>query len=163
MREHVWNLRSRRCFGIVEGALAKTNAAADVRVVHFSVQGNHIHLLAEAESTAALASGLKGLSVRLARALNRLMQRKGPVIADRYHAHVLRTPSEVRRAIAYVLGNFVSHAVRRGEQAASGWRDPYSSAAPAPGLADSSRTSSGPVSAPRTWLLREGWRRGQSR
>ncbi len=158
MREHVWNLRSQRCYRIIEGALAGTNQVGDVRPIHFSVQGNHLHLLVEADDAMALSRGLKGLSVRLARGLNRVMGRKGPVLADRYHAHVLRTPSEVRRAIAYVLGNFVSHAVRRGAQATSDWRDPCSSAALPRGSAGDFRPFAGPVSAPRTWLLREGWR-----
>ena len=51
-----------------------------------------------------------------------MMGRKGPVLQDRYHAHVLRTPAEVRNALRYVLGNFESHAERRGEpRSTKGW------------------------------------------
>jgi hypothetical protein len=99
-------------------------------VVHFSVQGNHVHLIAEADGARAFALGVRALSIRLARRLNSMMGRSGPVFADRYHAHVLRTPAEVRNAIRYVLGNYESHAARRGEpKSTQGWVDPYSSAA----------------------------------
>ena len=99
---------------------------------------------------------VKGLSVRVAKRLNRLMGRTGRVIGDRYHAHALRTPTEVANALAYVLGNFVRHAARRGEMISASWIDPYSSAAVSVEL-------TGPplIVAPQTWLLRGGWRRAR--
>ena len=44
----VWNLRSERSFAVIHGALAATRRRPDARIVHFSVQGNHIHLMATA-------------------------------------------------------------------------------------------------------------------
>jgi len=154
--DHVWNLRSRRCFRVIAHALAIARDTSPMRVVHFSVQGNHLHLVCEAASAEALAAGVKGLSVRIARGLNRVMDRSGPVFADRYHAHVLRSPGEVRRTLAYVLGNFASHARRRGERVPAKWVDPFSSA----GLAASALDV---VSPPRSWLLRNVARHGAER
>jgi REP-associated tyrosine transposase len=151
VREHVWNLRSRRCHAIVAAALRGVLGRRDFRVVHFSSQGNHVHLIAEADDPGALASGMKALLGRMGRRLNILMGRRGEVFRDRYHAHVLRSPTEVRRALAYVLGNFASHAARRGRTVARGFVDPYSSAA--------ARGPDGeppPVAEPRSWLLRGG-------
>jgi REP element-mobilizing transposase RayT len=128
---------------VVESALVGAAGRSDFRVTHFSVQGNHVHLLVEAGSGRALTSGMKALAIRLAKGMNRLMGAKGPVLEDRYHAHVLRTPAEVRRALAYVAGNFASHARRRGEEIQEGVVDRYSSKA-RPDLID----------APRSWLLR---------
>jgi hypothetical protein len=65
------------------------------------------------------------------------------VLEDRYHAHVLRTPAEVRRALAYVGGNFASHARRRGEEVPDGVVDRFSSEA-----------RQDLIDAPRSWLLR---------
>jgi REP element-mobilizing transposase RayT len=79
------------------------------RLVHFSVQGNHVHLLVEAKDEKALAKGMGGLGVRVARGLNKVMGRAGKVLDDRYHAHVLRTPTEVRRARSYLLQNARKH------------------------------------------------------
>jgi hypothetical protein len=73
------------------------------RLVHYSFQHDHAHLILEAADARELASGMKALGARLARAVNRIFRRKGAVLADRFHVHVLRTPTEVRRAIAYVL------------------------------------------------------------
>jgi REP element-mobilizing transposase RayT len=160
---HVWNLRSGRSMRVVERALAAVLDASDdagFQVVHFSVQGNHVHLLVEANGTERLSRGMQGLSIRLARGLNRLMDRPGPVWADRYHAHVLRTPREVRNALAYVLLNHRSHLARLGQPLARGGLDRFSSAATFDGWKDAPRPSEPPrvTSAPRTWLLRTGWR-----
>ena len=130
--------------------------APDFRLIHFSIQGNHIHLLVEAADADQLASGLQGLAVRIARRLNRMMGRTGKVFADRYHAHALTSPAEVASAIRYVLGNFVIHALRRGEPVSVATQDEYSSAF---------TTTTGPplVAPPETWLLRVGWRRARTR
>jgi putative transposase len=155
MMPHVWNLRSRRCFRLLAEAFAAGCDRLGFRVVHFSVQGNHLHLVVEAPDATRLARGLQGLAVRIARRLNRLMNRKGKVFADRYHAHVLRTPAEVARAVIYVLGNFFVHALRRGERPVGNRIDEYSSSCLAAG---------GPprVARPRTWLLCVGWKRART-
>jgi REP element-mobilizing transposase RayT len=127
--DHVWNLRSERSFALIHGALEGARRRSDARIVHFSVQGNHLHLILEVVGAPALANAVRALSIRLARSLNRMMARRGPVFADRYHAHVLRTPAEIRNALRYVLGNYASHAARRGEPKPGGWVDPFSSAA----------------------------------
>lgn len=149
VREHVWHLRSHRCYAVFAAALRGVLGRPDFRVVHFSLQGDHVHLVVEADDAEALARGMRALSGRIAIGLNRLMGRRGRVFTDRYHAHVLRTPTEVRRALAYVLGNFASHALRRGEPIAVAFVDPYSSAAE---LGPDGEAP--PVSRPETWLLR---------
>jgi REP element-mobilizing transposase RayT len=78
----------------------------DFRVVHFSVQGNHVHFIVEATDNAALSRGMKGLSVRLARAYNRRRSRRGTVWSGRYHARELTSPRQVRRVLVYVLQNW---------------------------------------------------------
>jgi REP element-mobilizing transposase RayT len=153
---HVWNLRSRRAFRAIGLALASCKESDGFRLVHFSVQGNHLHLIVEARDAERLSRGMQGLATWIARRLNQLIGRRGKVFADRFHAHVLRTPLEVAHAIAYVLGNVAIHASRRGASRASITRptprqpakaDPYSSAG-----------GDGPAltAAPRTWLLRRG-------
>jgi len=152
MRDDVWNLRTRRCFRVVEAALAAGSNRLGMRLTHFSVQGNHVHLIAEAQDGRALSRGMQGLSVRVARALNRVMRRTGRVFADRFHSHVLRTAREVRNAVLYVLGNAHVHARRHGRSAPAG-TDAY---AGGPGV-DGGLAESSVVHPPRTWLLRVGW------
>ena len=96
------------------------------RICQFSIQGNHIHLICEARNSAALAAGIQGWSVRMARGLNRHLGRTGSVFYDRYHMEILRTPTQTRNALCYVLQN----ARRHGERLEARWHgmDPFSSA-----------------------------------
>ena len=95
MAPHVYNLRSRRSFRVIEAALWVGGDRFDVRIIHFSVQGNHLHLIVEAPNRRALARAIQGLSIRIAKGLNRMMGRSGRVIGDRYHARVLRDRKSV--------------------------------------------------------------------
>lgn len=158
MRRHVWNLRTRRAFARILPALFAAHGRHGMRVVHFSVQGDHIHLIVEIENERALSRGMQGLAVRIARGLNRMMGREGKVFADRYHARVLETPRQVKNALAYVLCNARKHGVAPKTRR---WLDPFSSAAAFDGWKvklDVEGTAL-PVAAPRSWLLRVGWRR----
>jgi REP element-mobilizing transposase RayT len=89
-------------------------ASVRVHVLQFSVQTNHIHLLVESQDKEALARGVQGVAIRVARAVNRVAARRGKVWAHRYHAHELRTKREVRNAYAYVLENWRKHKVDGG-------------------------------------------------
>lgn len=172
------HLRGFRIYPAVRRALCAARDRLGVRIIHFSIQADHIHLLVEAADQVALGRAMKGFGVRVARQLNKLAGRSGRVIADRYHARYLRNPTEVRRALVYVLQNGVKHArdegkIARGERA---WVDPHSSAAFFPGWHPRCRPSIPdrdapahplhgwgppvrPVVPPRTWLLYEGWLR----
>jgi putative transposase len=155
MRREVWNLRTHRCFRALQRALAAGCEGFGFRLVHFSVQGNHIHFIVEAPDAQSLGRAMKGLEVRMARALNKVMRRRGAVFADRYHAHLLASPREAANAIRYVLENWTVHAVRNGEPARSGV-DPYCSTA---------WRDCGPplVAEPRWWMLRVGIQRSSRR
>ena len=133
MKPDVWNLRSRRCFTALARAFWGGANRLGFRLIHYSVQGNHMHLLVEAKDERVLSRGMCGLGVRVARSLNRVMQRHGKVLGDRYHARILKTPTEVERARNYLLDNAHQH---------FGYRfvDPYASRAP--------------VAAPETFLMR---------
>ena len=108
---------------VVRAAIAAGGHRGDFRVVHYNVLGDHLHLVVEAAGAAALARGMQGLSVRLARRVNALLGRRGRLLAQRYHARPRRTPTEVRNAVRYVLLNARHHGVRRlggGMRALSG-------------------------------------------
>jgi REP element-mobilizing transposase RayT len=158
VRPEVWNLRSRRSFRVVARALEAAREWTSARVVHYSVQGNHLHLVAEASDRKVLARRIAGLEVRIARAMNKLMNRTGRVFADRYHARALSTPLEVRRVIEYVLKNHAHHVGRRApafdSYSSARWFDGWRSM---PELAAATGTPL--VLRPRSWLLRIGWRR----
>ena len=93
------SLRRWGLFTEVRSALARAQERFGFRLVHFSVQSNHLHLIAEAADRCALSRGLQGLTVRVARAVNRRLQRTGRLFADRYHARALKTPRAAHFAL----------------------------------------------------------------
>jgi REP element-mobilizing transposase RayT len=132
------------------------------RVLHFSVQTDHVHLIIEAADKATLASGAGGLSIRLARAVNRVLRRRGRVWGDRYHARALRTPREVRSGLVYVLTNWRKHiANSRGFDPCSSasWFDGWKAGAPPEWPPERCFDDGEPVAEPATWLASRGWRR----
>jgi putative transposase len=139
------------------GSVCRREGERRIPLVHFSIQGNHLHLVVEADDAVRLSRGLQGLATRIARRLNRLMGRKGKVFADRYHSRALQTPTEVANALAYVLGNFAVHAARRGRPVPARFVDARTSLE----MRATSITPHVPLTAaPYTWLLRVGWQRG---
>jgi REP element-mobilizing transposase RayT len=152
------SLRGGRAHAVVVAAFAAMRARGDFRLVHYSVQSNHVHLLCEAKGRTELSDGLRALAIRIAKRLNRLWRRVGKLFADRYHEHVLRTLREVRNALEYVLNNAAKH----GVVLARGEIDPCSSAAWFDGWrgrAGETEARESPLAKAQTWLLSVGWRR----
>jgi REP element-mobilizing transposase RayT len=151
------NLRNRRRFERVLRGIRKACDRFQTRIVEFSVQHDHVHLVVESENAHALSRAMKGLAVRLARGLNRSLGRRGPVFADRFHHRALATPRQVRNALAYVLCNARKHGVAPSIR---GWLDPLSSAPSFGGWMHEVVAAARDTASPRSWLLRVGWRRG---
>ena len=154
----VANLHNQRRFRLVLRALRSASERLDARIVEFSVQHDHVHLVVETTDACSLSRAMQGLAVRLARAINRSLGRRGKVFKDRFHHRVLGTPRQVRNALAYVLCNARKHRVA---PAISRWLDPFSSAPSFSGWTTSAASESEArlTALPRTWLLRIGWRR----
>jgi hypothetical protein len=158
-------------------------ARDDFRVCGYSIQSNHMHLVVEASDARALSRGMNSLGTRIGMAINKLWKRRGPVLAERYHSRVLRSPTEVRRALVYVLNNARKHGAwiapmpdpYSSGPSFDGWRTRPAGAHSTPSFGSRvaplapaqlpSRCSNGDraidatVSPPRTWLLTLGWRR----
>jgi REP element-mobilizing transposase RayT len=144
-------LRSWRRARVLQEAFGCARERFGVRIVHYSIQGNHLHLIVEARSAEALSRAMQGLGIRIAKRLNALAGRRGGVFADRYHRHVLRSRREVANAVRYVLANYHHHT---REHLPPRWEDALSSAR----FLHRAPAGEAPVVAPRTWLLRVGWR-----
>jgi putative transposase len=151
------SLRRKHAYAVLVGAFAAMRGREHFRLVHYSAQSNHVHLLCEARDRGELARGIQALAIRIAKRLNRLWNRAGRLFADRYHDHILRTPREVRNALAYVLNNAAKH----GIELPRGKPDPYSSGRWFGGWRGSSTcgSDSSPLARARTWLLSIGWLR----
>ena len=163
------SLRTKKRYQAIRRAFVAGCVRDGFRIVDWSIQGDHVHLIGEAKSARALSRGMQGFKVRVARSLNRLAGRRGAVFVERYHCRQLKTPREVRAAKCYVINNARRHAAQRGELMGACWADPFSSWAwfegwkdvPAQRLRGARKgpESERPVAEPKTWLLRVGWRR----
>ena len=163
-------LRRRRGYVIARRALALANRHPGIRLCEVSIQGNHVHLIGEADDRAALTRAMRSFNISFAKNLNVDLARTGRVLADRYHVVVLRTPTQTRAALAYVLGNWRRHGEdrrgpgRRTDRFSSG---PFFTgwAVPAPAVmwwGELPWPEDGPlpIRFPQSWLLKTGWARG---
>ena len=170
----VGSLRCRKMYKAMRDATITAALREWFRIVHISLQRNHVHLIVEAEHKAALGRGMQGFAISAARHVNAALgdgerPRRGKVFADRYHVEVITTPTQARNAIKYCLSNWRKHREDREGRASRWLVDPFSSAISFPDWAELEgqawmwpiRENYDPlmVRRPRTWLLREGWRR----
>jgi REP element-mobilizing transposase RayT len=167
-------LRRKDIYLAVREATIVTAKREDFRIVHMSIQRDHVHLIVEAETKSALSKGVRGFSISAARQINRAItarggdRRTGRVIGDRFHARPLTSPRAVRNALAYCLNNWRHHGEDRSGIARTWKVDPFSSG---PLFFDWQELERSPVLwplrptyhplivlRPRTWLLSRGWR-----
>ena len=155
-------LRGRKPASAISRSFSKYAKGDGFRLIHFSVQNDHIHLVLEADSKPRLSAGMQKLMISIARRLNILWskgrERTGQIFKERYHLHVLKSLAEVRNALVYAFANGAKHGV-------SGCQDPFSSSAAFDGYKTAPKRMPPPVidlsmlAKPRSWSLRFGWRR----
>ncbi len=165
LRKGLPSIRTRAFVSAFERSVRALRERTDFRLVHYSLQANHVHAVVEADGTDALGRGMTALATRIALLVKRVLRVRGRVFAERYHLHHLTTPREVRNALAYVLLNARKHLAERiGRTAAlravvapdpassarwfGGWRTPLPN-----GVAEAA-----PVAPARSWLGSVGWR-----
>jgi REP element-mobilizing transposase RayT len=175
----VGGLRRRRIWQAIREATLTTAMREDFRIVHLSLQQTHVHLIVEASNKDALARGMQGFQISAAKHLNRAIskdrpgpRRRGTVFPDRYYAEIITSPTQARRTLSYVMNNWRKHEEDRAERVSSWKIDWFSTAAMFPGWAeygDEAFLWRGPPSydplvvyQPKTWLLREGWKKSGS-
>jgi REP element-mobilizing transposase RayT len=147
------------------------------RIVHLSIQRNHVHLLIEAGDREALAVGMQGFQISAAKHLNAAIskgkpgpRRRGTVFPDRYHAEIITSPTQARHTLAYIMLNWRKHDEDRRAPMSTWTIDWFSTAAMFPDWAEYGDDEvflwRGPptyeplqVFRARTWLLAEGWKK----
>ena len=170
----VGSLRCRKMYKAMRDATIIAALREWCRIVHISLQRDHVHLIVEAEDKATLARAMQSFAISAARHINialcdRRRPRRGKVFADRYHMEVIATPTQARHTLKYVMSNFRKHKEDREGLAATWLIDPFSSAISFPDWTELEgkpwmwpfRETYDPllVRRPESWLLREGWRR----
>jgi REP element-mobilizing transposase RayT len=138
------SLRKGAALDVVLSAIERVNDGELIRIVEYSVQSNHVHFLVEAANLADLSKGMASLNTGLGMRLNRIWNRtgEGSVFKERFHLVVVNTPTQMRRALNYVLRNDAHHGLNLGRldpcssaPAFGGWEqlqgEPFSARRPA--------------------------------
>nr|HEX4315197.1 transposase [Kofleriaceae bacterium] len=145
----------------VGAAVGRVNVREGFRVVHMSLQQDHVHFIVEAEDHRIFVAGMRALTVATAKAINKAKGRTGRVFAYRFHATYVSSPRQARNVLAYVLNNWRHHLEDEKSVAARGAElDPYASGATFRGWRERVAPPTYEplvLAAPHTWLLREGW------
>lgn len=216
--ERITRMRRRDAYRAIRAAMVVVLRRADFRIIHASIQANHLHLIVEAHDENALARGIQAFAISAARRLNAVEPRRnwssprkrespspnpsprpspspnpspspshgavsnalevssvirrrtrkakpgGVVFPDRYHAEILTSPRRVRSALSYVLNNWRRHREDQASYTANWYLDPFSSGVSFAGWKEGTWKIPAdhdplPVSAPQSWLLREGWKK----
>ena len=97
------SIRNKHCLNILKRAI-RNSRSKGLRVVHFSLQSNHVHLIVEATHNAILTKGIRSLTITFSKGIAR-----GQIQMERYHLHVLKTVRETKNALHYVLLNEQKH------------------------------------------------------
>lgn len=171
----VGTLRRRKMYQAVREATIVAAVRERIRIVQISLQRNHVHLLVEAESKLALSRGVQGFQISAAKNINAMLgedryrRRRGRVFADRYFAEIIKSPTQARHALNYVMNNWRKHKEDQQGLARTWLVDPFSSGASFPDWQELEgrdfmwplRETYDPlvVRRPQSWVLREGWKR----
>lgn len=167
------SLRTRDMYRAIRKATAAVAARESFRIVHLSIQSNHLHVLAEADDRLALAAGMQAFEISAAKRINAIASRgrerprRGAVFPDRYHARILKSPTSVKRALCYVLNNWRRHDEDKSRLAVDWLVDPFSSGDRFVGWRELRGESWRwpPTYEPlcvvpaKSWLLNQGWQR----
>lgn len=96
-------IKNKSCLKLLKRAIMNARSHG-LRINHFSMQSNHIHLIVEAESNEILTTGMRSLTVTFAKGL-----KQGRVQLERYHLQILRSIQQTKHALYYVLFNKQKH------------------------------------------------------
>jgi REP-associated tyrosine transposase len=185
-KRHMYKALREATIAVAKRELNYVEAGA-FRIIHISIQRNHVHLLVEADHKMALSRGMQSFQISAAKHLNRALsvrslragiaykqamaaRRRGTVFPDRFYQEIITNPTQARRTLAYVINNWRKHREDR-DGLPSTWKvDPFSTGVLFDGWKECAealfympyRETYQPlvVYFPKTWLLREGWRKG---
>jgi len=154
----VADLRGKRFAALAELAIRRCAERDGFRVIEYSIQHDHPHLMIEADAPRSLASGMRALGVSLAKRINRTRGQSGQVLKERYHARTLKSGREIFLALRYILGNSRKHIAQAGRSVAKGWIDPWSSGRSFDGWRGRAPSAERMLPRASGWLLLVGWR-----
>jgi REP element-mobilizing transposase RayT len=101
------NIRNKTALSHLRGAIQNAQKHG-LRVIHYALLKNHVHLVVEAPDNQILTRGMRSLTITIAKRLKR-----GRIQIKRYHLRVCYTKKDTKQVINYVLFNEQKHTQNR--------------------------------------------------
>lgn len=87
----------------------KKSRMKGLRIVHYTLEFDHVHLLVEATNKETTSKGMQSFGIAFSKGINKLKCLKGRVFKTRYHFRKLNSPREIKNVLNYILGNSIKH------------------------------------------------------
>lgn len=120
VRENKAGIKNKSVLKILHQAIKRARLK-NLKVIHYTLEYNHIHLLVEAYGHKNLHQGMQSFGISLAKQINRLKSLKGAVYKHRYHLRKLSSARELKNVLHYIFNNGIHHS------RTSSLLDPYNS------------------------------------
>lgn len=103
MQDSIPSLQGPELLPIVKECVERGSEGQGYRLVLCAIHPRQLHLLLEAVDTRGCIRAVQGLAIRLARHVNRALNRRGKLFADRYLDELLRSPQEVTDCVTQLF------------------------------------------------------------
>ncbi|MGZ3788931.1 MAG: transposase [Bacteriovorax sp.] len=107
------DLKNKSVLGILKRAILNARRQG-LKVIHYSLEYDHVHLLIEAENNHILGKGMQAFGVTLSKAINRMRRLKGGVYKHRYHFRQISGTRELKNVMKYIFTNGLKHKTAKG-------------------------------------------------
>lgn len=80
-----------------------------LKVLHYALEYNHVHLLIEADNNKNLHKGMQAFGITIAKAINKFKRDKGAVYKHRYHFRQISSLRDFSNVLNYIFHNGIKH------------------------------------------------------
>lgn len=101
-------IKNKQTLALLKHAILKARKKG-LRIIHFTLEYDHVHLLVEANDNEVLGRGMMVFGVTMAKGINRLKSIKGTVYKHRYHFRKINSPRELKNVLHYIFNNGIKH------------------------------------------------------
>jgi REP element-mobilizing transposase RayT len=108
VRENKADIQSKKLLKALHHAIGRARLK-NLKVVHYTLEYNHVHLLVETNDHRILHAGMQALGISFSKAINKLKSYKGSVYKHRYHQRRIGSARELKNVLLYIFNNGRKH------------------------------------------------------
>lgn len=108
VRENKADIQSKKLLKALHHAIARARLK-NLKVIHYTLEYNHVHLLVETNDHRILHAGMQALGISFSKAINKVKSLKGHVYKHRYHQRKIGSARELKNVLLYIFNNGKKH------------------------------------------------------